>query len=447
MTALLIISILLVLLLTSTPISIALGTTVLIYLLGFSSFSIDTVNIISQRLFTGLESFSIMAVPFFVLSGQFLIDGKIAARIVRFASNLVGWMPGGIAMAAVLACAFFATISGSSPATVMAIGSVMLPAMIKAGYPKRFSVGVITSAGSLGILIPPSIVMIIYSVATSESAGKMFIAGIVPGIMLAVIMMSLVFIQAKRKHFPTQPKPTAAEFWQSFRDAWSGIFMVVLVIGGIYGGLFTPTEAAAVAAVYAFVAAKFFSGDLSWRQVPKTLLSAANTSAMLLYIITNAILFSFLMTSEQIPQEMSAWVVAQNLQPWMFLLMVNLALLAAGQFMEPTSIVLILAPLFLPIAKVMGIDPIHLGIIMVVNMEIGMIHPPVGLNLFVASHLAKEGLTEVSIATLPWVGVMLVYLGLITYIPAISTWLPHLLYKLTLKNPRLPPASRGSGCA
>lgn len=429
MTAILILSILLVLLLTSTPISIALGTTVLIYMLAFSSFSIDTVNIISQRLFTGLESFSIMAVPFFVLSGQFLIDGKIASRIVRFASNLVGWMPGGVAMAAVLACAFFATISGSSPATVMAIGSVMLPAMIKAGYPKRFSIGVITSSGSLGILIPPSIVMIIYAVATSESAGKMFIAGIMPGILLAVIMMSLVFVQAKRKNFPTMPKPTAKEFWESFRDAWGGIFMVVLVIGGIYGGIFTPTEAAAVAAVYAFVAAKFFYGDLSWRQVPKTLLSAANTSAMLLYIITNAILFSFLMTSEQIPQEMSQWVVEQNLQPWMFLLMVNFALLAAGQFMEPTSIVLILAPLFLPIAKTMGIDPIHLGIIMVVNMEIGMIHPPVGLNLFVASHLAKEGLTEVSIATLPWVGVMLVYLGLITYVPAISTWLPHMLYK------------------
>ena len=429
MTAVLILGILLVLLLTSTPISIALGTTVLIYLLAFSSFSFDTVNIISQRLFTGLESFSIMAVPFFVLSGQFLIDGKIASRIVRFASNLVGWMPGGVAMAAVLACAFFATISGSSPATVMAIGSVMLPAMIKAGYPKRFSVGVITSSGSLGILIPPSIVMIIYAVATSESAGKMFIAGIVPGIMLAAIMMTLVFVQAKRKNFPTAPKPTSAEFWRSFKDAWGGIFMVVLVIGGIYGGLFTPTEAAAVAAVYAFVAAKFFYGDLGWKQVPKTLLSAANTSAMLLYIITNAILFSFLMTSEQIPQSMSQWVVDQNLQPWMFLLMVNFALLAAGQFMEPTSIVLILAPLFLPIAKTMGIDPIHLGIIMVVNMEIGMIHPPVGLNLFVASHLAKEGLTEVSIATLPWVGVMLIYLGLITYVPIISTWLPHLLYK------------------
>jgi C4-dicarboxylate transporter DctM subunit len=429
MTAVIILSILLVLLLTSTPISIALGTTVLVYLLGFSSFSFDTVNIISQRLFTGLESFSIMAVPFFVLSGQFLIDGKIASRIVRFANNLVGWLPGGMAMAAVLACAFFATISGSSPATVMAIGSVMLPAMVKAGYPKRFSVGVITSSGSLGILIPPSIVMIIYAVATSESAGKMFIAGIMPGILLAVIMMSLVFIQAKRLKFPTQPKPTSKEFWYSFRDAWGGIFLVVIVIGGIYGGIFTPTEAAAVAAVYGFIAAKFFYGDLSWKQVPKTLLSAANTSAMLLYIITNAILFSFLMTSEQIPQGMSQWVVAQHLQPWMFLMMVNLALLAAGQFMEPTSIVLILAPLFLPIAKTMGIDPIHLGIIMVVNMEIGMIHPPVGLNLFVSSHLAKMGLTEVSIATLPWVGVMLLYLGLITYVPTISTWLPNLLYK------------------
>lgn len=429
MTAVIILGILLTLLLTSTPISIALGTTVLIYLLAFSSFSIDSVNIISQRLFTGLESFSIMAVPFFVLSGQFLIDGKIASRFIRFANNLVGWLPGGMAMAAVLACAFFATISGSSPATVMAVGSVMLPAMIKAGYPKRFSIGVITSSGSLGILIPPSIVMIIYAVATSESAGKLFIAGIVPGILLAAIMMTLVYIQAKRKNFPTQPRPTSAEFWHSFRDAWGGIILVVIVIGGIYGGIFTPTEAAAVAAVYAFIAAKFFYGDLNWRQVPRTLLSAANTSAMLLYIITNAILFSFMMTSEQIPQDMSQWVVAQNLQPWTFLLMVNLALLAAGQFMEPTSIVLILAPLFLPIAKTMGIDPIHLGIIMVVNMEIGMIHPPVGLNLFVASHLSREGLTEVSIATLPWVGVMLIYLGLITYVPAISTWLPHLLYK------------------
>ena len=429
MTAAIILSILLLLLLTGTPISIALGMTVLVFLMGFSSFSMDTVNIISQRLFTGLESFAIMAVPFFVLSGQFLIDGKIANRIIRFANNLVGWLPGGMAMAAVLACAFFATISGSSPATVMAIGSVMLPAMVKAGYPKRFGVGVITTSGSLGILIPPSIVMIIYAVATSESAGKMFIAGIVPGALLALILMGLVFVQAKRLNIPTQPKPTSKEFWASFRDAWGGMLLVVIVIGGIYGGIFTPTEAAAVAAVYAFVAAMFFYGDLKWKEVPGVLLKAANTSAMLLYIITNAILFSFLMTSEQIPQALSHWVVSQNLEPWMFLIVVNLALLAAGQFMEPSSIILILAPLFLPIAKAMGIDPIHLGVIMTINMEIGMIHPPVGLNLFVASHLAKMGLTEVSIATLPWVFVMLLYLILITYVPEITMWLPNLLYK------------------
>jgi len=427
-TFLLIVTILLLLLLTSTPISIALGTTVLVFMVGFSTLTFDTVNIISQRLFTGLESFAIMAVPFFVLSGQFLIDGKIASRIIRFANNLVGWMPGGMAMAAVLSCAFFATISGSSPATVMAVGSVMLPAMVKAGYPKRFGVGVIATSGSLGILIPPSLVLIIYAVSTSESAGKLFIAGIVPGILLALILMGLVFIQAKRKNFPVQPKPTTKELWKSFFDAWWGLFLVVIVMGGIYGGIFTPTEAAAVAAVYGFIAAKFIYGDLRWRDVPKSLLAAANTSAMLLYIITNAILFSFLLTTEQIPQAMSNWVLAQHLSPWMFLLVVNLALLAAGQFMEPSSIILILAPLFLPIAKTLGIDPIHLGIIMTINMEIGMIHPPVGLNLFVASHLAKMGLTEVSLATLPWVFVMLGYLLVVTYIPAISLWLPHLLY-------------------
>ena len=220
MTFLFIISILLLLLLTSTPISIALGMTVLLFMLGFSSLTFDTINIISQRLFTGLESFAIMAVPFFVLSGQFLIDGKIAARIIRFANNLVGWMPGGMAMAAVLSCAFFATISGSSPATVMAIGAVMLPAMVNAGYPKRFSVGVITSSGSLGILIPPSIVMIIYAVSTSESAGKMFMAGVMPGILLAAILMGLVFVKAKRKNFPVLAKPTSKKLLHSFLNAW-----------------------------------------------------------------------------------------------------------------------------------------------------------------------------------------------------------------------------------
>ena len=428
MTAAIIVSILLVLLLTGTPISIALGMTVLAFMLGFSSFDMTTVNIISQRLFTGLESFAIMAVPFFVLAGAFLTDGGVARRIINFASNLVGWMPGGLAMSAILACAFFATISGSSPATVMAIGSVMLPAMVEQGYPKRFGVGVIATAGSLGILIPPSIVFIIYAVSTSESAGKLFMAGVVPGILLAALLMGVTFIIAKKKGFPTMPRASFKQIWKSFLDAFWGLMIIVIVMGGIYGGIFTPTEAAAVSAVYAFVCAVFIYRTLKLRDVPKVLLHAANTSAMLLYIITNAILFSFLMTSEQIPQALSQWVIAQHLQPWMFLVVVNLTLIAAGQFMEPSSIILILAPLLVPIAKTMGIDPIHLGVVMTINMEIGMLHPPVGLNLFVASHLAKMGLTEVSIATFPWLGVMLAYLILITYVPEISLWLPNLLY-------------------
>lgn len=427
MTALVIVTILLVLLATGTPISIALGLTVLAFLAGFSSFSMETVDIVSQRLFTGLESFAIMAIPFFVLAGAFLTEGGVAARIIRFATALVGSLPGGLAMAAILACAFFATISGSSPATVAAIGSIMLPAMMKQGYPKRFAVGVITTSGSLGILIPPSIVMIIYAVSTSTSAGKLFVAGVVPGILLAAVLMAVTFVTAKRRAFPTLPRASLGEIWTSFREAFWGLLLVVIVMGGIYGGVFTPTEAAAVSAVYAFVISVFVYRDLRLRDTFRVVLSAANTSAMLLYIVTNAMLFSYLLTSEQIPQAVSAWVTAKEFSPWMFLVAVNVALLAAGQFMEPSSIVLILAPLFLPIAQSLGIDPIHLGVIMTVNMEIGMIHPPVGLNLFVASHLAKMGMTEVSIACLPWVGVLLLYLVLITYVPEVSLWLPRVL--------------------
>jgi C4-dicarboxylate transporter DctM subunit len=423
-----ILAILIALLLTGTPISIALGMTVLVYLVLFSTLDLDTVNIISQRLFTGLESFPLLAVPFFVLSGTLLTEGGVAARLIRLAQALVGWLPGGIAMASVVACALFATISGSSPATVVAIGSIMLPAMLQQGYPKSFAVGVIATSGSLGILIPPSIVMIIYAVSTSESAGKLFIAGIVPGVLLATLLMAMTYGGARAQALPTLPRATLTEVWEALRDSAWGLLLVVIVMGGIYGGVFTPTEAAAVSAVYALIAACFLYRDLPLRRVPGALLRAANTSAMLLYLITNAILFSFLLTYEQIPQSLSQWVADRGLQPWMFLAAVNALLLLAGQFMEPSSIILILAPLLLPIAKSLGIDPIHLGIIMTVNMEIGMITPPVGLNLYVASHVARTGLTAVSIACLPWVGVMLGYLLLVTYVPAISLWLPNLLY-------------------
>src|SRR5258708_2003916 len=302
-------------LLTGTPISIALGMTVLTFLALFSSFSIDTVDIVSQRLFTGLESFAIMAVPFFVLSGSFLTDGGIARRIIRFPLALVGPMHGGLAMAAILACPFFATISGSSPATVVAIGSIMLPAMIRHGYPKRFSVGVITTSGSLGILIPPSIVMIIYAVSTSESAGKLFIAGIVPGVLLAALLMLVTYVTARNKKFPTLPRASGREIWESFKDAFWGLMLVVIVMGGIYGGLFTPTEAAAVSAVYAFVAAVYIYRGLKLREVPRVLLAAPETNRMLLYIIPNASLFPFPLPPHQLPHRPAPLVCTRHSRP------------------------------------------------------------------------------------------------------------------------------------
>lgn len=428
MSGVIIFTVLFLLLLTGTPISIALGMTVLVFLAFVSSLSIDTISIISQKLFTGLDNFSIMAIPFFVLSGTLLTAGGVARRIIKFATTLVGAMHGGLAMAAVLSCAFFAAICGSSPATVVAIGAVMLPAMLRQGYTKKFSVGVLATSGGLGILIPPSIVMVIYGVSTSESIGRLFIAGLVPGVLMTLALLIVTYIVARIKKFPTLPRASLSEMWAAFRDSAWGLFLVVIVIGGIYGGLFTPTEAAAVSAVYAFIVAVYVYKELPLKDVPKVLLQAANMSAMLLYIITNAILFSFLLTTENIPQNLAQWIIELGLSPWMFLLFVNVLLFFAGDFMEPTSIILILAPLLLPVAVSLGIDPIHLGIIMVINMELGMITPPVGLNLYVASGLAKMGLTDVTKAAAPWILVVTAVLLLVTYVPQISLWLPNLLY-------------------
>jgi C4-dicarboxylate transporter, DctM subunit len=425
MNSLIIFALLVVLLLTGMPISIALGMSVLAFLYAFSTIPVE---IVSQRLFTGLDQFAIMAIPFFILSGTLLTTGGVAARIVRFATSLVGSMHGGLALAAVLSCAFFAALSGSSPATVVAIGSIMIPAMVKQGYPKKFAVGVLATSGGIGILIPPSIVMIIYAVSTNTSVGQLFIAGLVPGVLMAATLMLVTWLVAKKHDYPTLPRASVREIWQAFRDSVWGLFIVVIVIGGIYGGIFTPTEAAAVSAVYAFVVAVFIYGDLKLRDMPRVLRESANMSAMLLYIITNAILFSFLLTSENIPQHLAQWIIDQGLTPWMFLLFVNVLLFFAGDFMEPSSIILILAPIFLPVALKLGIDPIHLGIIMTINMELGMITPPVGLNLYVASGLARMGLTEVTLAAAPWIVVVTAILLLVTYVPQIALWLPHLLY-------------------
>ncbi len=424
MSAAIIFGLLLALMLTGMPISIALGLTVLSFLFTMTTVPIESVGL---KLFTGLDNFSIMAIPFFILAGTFLTRGGVARRMIAFTSSLVGHLPGGLGIAGVGASALFAAVSGSSVATVVAIGSIILPAMVEEGYPKRFGAGVITTSGALGILLPPSVILVLFGVSTNTSIGALFMAGVVPGILLAILLTGLTFILAWRRGYPRMERATWRQRWRAFRESVWGLALIFIVMGGIYGGIFTPTEAAAIAAVYAFIITVFVYRDLKLREVPKALLSAANTSSMLLYIITNAVLFSFLMTNEHIPQNMAAWIVAQHFSLWTFLLVVNIVLLAAGNVMEPSSILLIMAPILFPIATSLGVDPVHFGILMAVNMEVGLCHPPVGLNLYVASGIARMGISELTIAVLPWLAVMLAFLLLITYVPALSITLPHLL--------------------
>jgi len=424
MNALVIFGLLAVLMLTGMPISISLGLTVLTFLFTMTQVPLESVAL---KLFTGIEKFEIMAIPFFILAGNFLTHGGVAKRMINFATSMVGHWYGGLGLAGVLACALFAAVSGSSPATVVAIGSILLPAMVKAGFPNKFGAGVIATSGALGILIPPSIVMVMYSVATNTSVGALFMAGVLPGLALAGVLGGVTWYRAKKFDYPRQPKATWAERWQAFRASVWGLLLIVVVMGGIYTGIFTPTEAAAMSAVYAFICAVFIYRDLGLKDVPKVLLNSANMSAMLLYIITNAVLFSFIMTNENIPQALADWMLGNGLGMITFLLAVNVILLLAGNFMEPSSIVLIFAPILFPVAVALGIHPVHFGILMVVNMEVGMCHPPVGLNLYVASGITKMGITELTVAVWPWLLSMLGFLMVVTYWPGLSLWLPQQL--------------------
>ena len=440
MNTLIIFVLLLVLMLTGMPISISLGLTVLTFLFTMTDVPIESVAL---KLFTGIDKFEIMAIPFFILAGNFLTHGGVAKRMINFCTSMIGHWYGGMGLAGVMACALFAAISGSSVATVVAVGSIMLPAMVKQGYPKRFGAGVIATSGALGILFPPSINLVMYSIATtgmsvtgpsgqpvgSASVGQLFLAGIVPGLVLSFLLGATTWYRAKKFDYPRMPRASWGERWKAFRESVWGLLLIVVVIGGIYSGTFTPTEAAAMAAVYAFFISVFVYKDLKLVDVPRSLKSAAAMSSMLLYIVTNAVLFSFLMTSEQIPQAMAAWMTTQGFGLVTFLLLVNVILLAAGNFMDPAAIVLIMAPILFPVAVKLGVDPVHFGILMAVNMEVGLCHPPVGLNLYVASGITKMGITELTIAVGPWLLTMIAFLILVTFWPTLSLWLPHLFLR------------------
>jgi len=444
------------------PIAVALGFSSVATILMFSN---DSIASIALKLFEAVsEHYTLLAIPFFILSSAFLSTGGVARRLIRFAISVVGFIRGGLAMASVVACMLFAAVSGSSPATVAAIGSIVIAGMVKAGYPQSMAAGVIGNAGTLGILIPPSIVMLVYSAATEVSAARMFMAGFIPGLMMGTLLMVVIYFVARYKKLPAQP---FAGFKEVFASGWSatgGIMLIVIVLGSIYGGVASPTEAAAVSAVYAFGIAVIGYRDMGplkgvpWRkpdeqtasmvarntwqialaipqsvgnpEVRKVVLDASKVTVMLLFIIANAMLFAHVLTTERIPHHIAEMITHWGLPAWGFLIVVNILLLMAGNFMEPSAIVLIMAPILFPIALKLGIDPIHLGIIMVVNMEIGMITPPVGLNLFVLAGITGQSIVWAVRAAFPWLCVLLFFLILVTYIPQISLFLPELIDQL-----------------
>lgn len=413
------------LMLIGVPVAVSLGASTVITMLFFTDLDVATIP---QLIFDGINKFALMAIPMFILAGNLLSKGGSARRIIDFAKSMVGHLPGGLPMSAIFACVIFAAVSGSSPATVVAIGSIMFVAIKEAGYPKEYAVGGITTAGSLGILIPPSVVMIVYGVTAEVSIAQLFMAGVVPGLMLGGMMILQTYIGAKKLGFKaTTPEPWSERIKKFFRAFWA-LLIVVVVIGGIYGGIFTPTEAAAASAIYALIISLFVYKDIKFKDLWDICLESAITTAMIFFIIANAVVFAYLLTSENIPQTIADSILAANIGKIGFLIIVNVLLFIMGQFMEPSSVVMIMVPLLLPIATALGVDPVHFGILLIVNMEIGMITPPVGLNLFVASGLTGMNLKDVIVSCLPWTLTLFIGLILVTYIPEISLWLPRLMY-------------------
>ncbi|MBP0616662.1 TRAP transporter large permease [Jiella mangrovi] len=512
------------------PVAISLG---LASVLTIALFSGDSMSSVALQLFTASQNYTLLAIPFFILASAFMSTGGVAKRIIRLAISTIGHFRGGLAMASVLACMLFAALSGSSPATVVAIGTIAIAGMRQVGYSKEFAAGIIANAGTLGILIPPSIVMVVYAAAVNVSVGRMFLAGILPGLVAGLMLMIAIYVIARRRNLPAEEWKGFHEIIEGGKEAGWGVFLIVIILGGIYGGVFTPTEAAAVAAVYSAFVALFIYRDMGpltgepwvldhrgprervgfkamvyavafffvwlilsffamgeagvttiglrsviglvgvaviliayplWRgegglaAVPGTLASglpvwgrnlrvmgkgffpalvhddtrkvmvdAGKTTVMLMFIIVNALLFAHTLTAERIPDAITDLLLGYGFNWFTFLIAVNVLLLIGGQFMEPSGLLLIVAPVVFPIAMELGIDPIHLGIIMVVNMEIGMITPPIGLNLFVTSGITGMSLVQVVRAAAPFVAVLFVFLIIVTYVPFLSTMIPNAL--------------------
>ncbi|ERN53127.1 TRAP transporter large permease [Alkalihalophilus marmarensis] len=405
----------------SVPIGIALGLATLVTILYSGSIPVE---FLVQGLVTSVDSFPLMAVPFFILAGEIMGKGGISNRLFLFANSIVGNKTGGFAIATIITCMFFAAISGSGPATVAAIGGIMIPAMVRQGYDKKFATALVAAAGSLGVIIPPSIPMVIYGVVGSASIGDMFIAGIIPGVLVGLGLMIYAYFHSKKKGYTGTAEKTSVK--NILRSAWEAkwaLLIPVIILGGIYGGFFTPTEAAVIAVVYGLIAGLLLYRELKIKDLPRVFADAALTTATVLIIVGSATAFGRLLTIEQIPNQVAEAMLAISENPIVLILLITILLLVVGCFMDTLAAIIILTPILLPIAVNLGYDPIHFGIIMVVNLAIGFITPPLGVNLFVGSGISGLSIETLSKAIIPFFVAMLATLLLIVFIPELSLWL------------------------
>ncbi len=414
-----------VLFFTGLPIalSLAFASTVFLWLNG----SVP-LTVVTQRMITGTDSFVLLAVPLFLLSGALMDNGGISKRLVSFANVLVGWATGGLSMIAVVASMIFAGISGSAAADCAAIGSIMIPAMIRKGYAKDFTTALQSCAGTIGVIIPPSVPMVVYGVIASTSIGALFIGGAIPGIIMGLALMGVSYVISKRRGYTGTARVSCGEALAAFRDAIWALIMPIIIVGGILGGVFTPTEAAGVATVYALLVGFFVYRELKLRDMPRLLKNAGVNTALVMFIISTASLFAWILASQQVPKAIAEAFLSFSDNPAVFLLMVNLLLLWVGTFLETTASLIIFAPVLLPVARQLHIDPIFLGVVMVVNLAIGMVTPPLGVSLFVGCSISGLRVERVIKPLIPFLVAMIVVLFLITYVPGLIMFLPGVFY-------------------
>ncbi|MDF2615571.1 MAG: transporter, DctM subunit [Sedimentibacter sp.] len=413
------------LLLIGVPISFALGLASVYSLVTI----IETPLIIgAQTMFAAVDSFPLMAIPFFILAGNVMSGGGISRRLTKFAAVMVGNLTGGLAHVSIISSMFFAAISGSSPATTAAIGGIMVPEMEKRGYSKEFSTAVVSAAGTVGVVIPPSIPMVLYGVLAGTSIGMLFLGGFGPGILMGIAMMIVAYFISKKNGYVGDEKVPFAEGLKIFVDSIWALLMPIIILGGIYGGVFTPTEAAAVAVVYGIIVGLFVYKELKVKDLPKIMFDSAIGTATIMMLIATANLFGWLLVSNQIPQKIAQAMLSVSSNPLVILFLFNILLLIVGTFLNTTAAVVLLTPILLPVMKAVGLDPVFVGVIMVVNLAVGMITPPVGLCLFVGCNIGKVSIEQLTKSIMPFLIALIICIFLITYIPPIIMFLPNLLY-------------------